>query len=165
MRFVRRCALAALRGAPKRERGTAIAEFAFVLPWMLVLMVLTIDFGHLIQTRLVITNLSREGGSVVSREPAVGNDILTMLQVSGYPLDFRGADGRIVITRFAAGESLRWTCTYDNRNDRDFEFGPFTDSNEHCNLFAFYYPTQSLNESTTCVLEDGVATTTVRGGS
>lgn len=64
---------------------------------------------------------------------------------------------------FAAGESLRWTCTYDNRDDRDYEFGPFTDLNEHCNLFAFYYPTQTETESTTCVVEDGVATTTVRG--
>ena len=64
---------------------------------------------------------------------------------------------------FETDESLRWTCTYDNRSDRDYEFGPFTDENEHCNLFAFYYPTQSQTESTTCVVEDGRSTTTVRG--
>ena len=68
-----------------------------------------------------------------------------------------------VAPRFQADESFRWTCTYDNREDRDFEFGPFTDDNEHCNVFAFYYPTRSHSESTTCVLEDGVHTTTVRG--
>lgn len=67
--------------------------------------------------------------------------------------------------RFDAGESMRWTCTYDNRSDNDYEFGPFTDRNEHCNVFAFYYPTQTRTESTTCVVEDGVSTTTVRGGS
>ena len=50
----------------------------------------------------------------------------------------------------------------DNRSDRDYEFGPFTDENEHCNVFAFYYPTQSRTESTTCVVENGVSTTTVR---
>lgn len=64
--------------------------------------------------------------------------------------------------RFDVGESLRWTCTYDNRDDRDYEFGPFTDDNEHCNLFAFYYPTRAMAESTTCVVEGGVSTTTVR---
>lgn len=67
--------------------------------------------------------------------------------------------------RFDAGEGLRWTCTYDNRSDQDFEFGPFTDENEHCNVFAFYYPTQTTTESTTYVVEDGISNTTVRGGS
>lgn len=67
--------------------------------------------------------------------------------------------------RFSTDESLRWTCTYENRSDRDYEFGPFTHENEHCNLFAFYYPTMTRNESTTCVFEDGMSTTTVRGGT
>ena len=38
------------------------------------------------------------------------------------------------------------------------------DKNEHCNLFAFYYPTESLHEFITCVRKDGVDTTTVRVG-
>lgn len=64
--------------------------------------------------------------------------------------------------RFSPGEGLRWTCTWVNNTDTDFEFGPFTDINEHCNLFAFYYPATGKNEATTCVKEDGVETTTVR---
>ena len=43
--------------------------------------------------------------------------------------------------------------------------GPFTDTNEHCNFFLFYYPTDSVNESITCVRRDGVDTTTVRTGN
>src|SRR5438067_1407574 len=60
-------------------------------------------------------------------------------------------------------KGLQWTCTYDNETDQTYKFGPFTDRNEHCNLFAFYYPTETPEEFTTCVQKDGVVTTTVRG--
>ena len=60
-------------------------------------------------------------------------------------------------------KGLQWTCTYDNQTDETYKFGPFTDRNEHCNLFAFYYPTDAPEEFTTCVQKNGVVTTTVRG--
>ena len=60
-------------------------------------------------------------------------------------------------------KGLQWTCTYDNETDQTFTFGPFTDNNEHCNLFAFYYPTATPDEFTTCVQKAGVVTTTVTG--
>lgn len=63
---------------------------------------------------------------------------------------------------FAAGEGFQWECYWENYDNRDYEFGPFTDTNEHCNVFAFYYPTQSVNEAITCVTENGVSTTAVR---
>jgi hypothetical protein len=63
-----------------------------------------------------------------------------------------------------AGHGLEWECYWENPNDVEYKFGPFTDTNEHCNLFAFYYPTQTPYESTTCVRKDGVDTTTVRQG-
>ena len=59
---------------------------------------------------------------------------------------------------------LEWECYWENPNDVTYEFGPFTDTNEHCNLFAFYYPTNTPHESITCVTEHGVQTTTVRTG-
>jgi|SRR5215813_9717537 len=65
---------------------------------------------------------------------------------------------------FAPGQGLEWECYWENPTDNEYKFGPFTDTNEHCNLFAFYYPTASLNESTTCVRKDGIDTTTVRTG-
>jgi hypothetical protein len=67
--------------------------------------------------------------------------------------------------RFRPGEGLRWTCTWVNNTDTDFEFGPFTDTNEHCNLFAFYYPAAGRHEATYCVKNDGVQTTTVRSAT
>jgi len=49
---------------------------------------------------------------------------------------------------------IQWTCAYDNPDDVGYEFGPFTDANEHCNLFMFYYPSitpGSKQEDMTCV--------------
>lgn len=63
-----------------------------------------------------------------------------------------------------AQHGLEWECFWENPNDVDYKFGPFTDTNEHCNLFAFYYPTTSPYESITCVRDKGVDTTTVREG-
>lgn len=65
---------------------------------------------------------------------------------------------------FAAGQGFQWECEWENLDNRDYKFGPFTDTNEHCNVFAFYYPTQTRNEAITCVTKDGVSTTTVRAG-
>lgn len=63
---------------------------------------------------------------------------------------------------FAAGQGLQWECLWMNDTGSDYEFGAFTDTNEHCNLFGFYYPTDAPQESMTCVKENGVATTAVR---
>jgi hypothetical protein len=71
-----------------------------------------------------------------------------------------------VFTRFAGRfqpevAGLEWTCRYENDTDDEFTFGPFTDQNEHCNLFGFYYPSAGESEFTTCVREGGVATVAV----
>lgn len=66
--------------------------------------------------------------------------------------------------QFDAGQGLEWECYWENPNDVEYKFGPFTDINEHCNFFAFYYPTATPNESITCVQKDGVSVTTVRTG-
>ena len=64
--------------------------------------------------------------------------------------------------QFAPGQGLQWECYWENFTDNDYKFGPFTDTNEHCNWFGFYYPTASPDESMTCVKNMGVSTTTVR---
>ena len=65
----------------------------------------TVDFGRLIQARLIISNVSREGGSIASRQTVVDTSLTTVLKESGRPLDLVGADGRIIITRVKAGLS------------------------------------------------------------
>lgn len=87
------------------QRGAALIEFALVLPLILMLVLATIDFGNLIQTRLIITNVSREGGSVASREINIDSNLTDLLEFSSSPLVMSGPDGRIYITRISAGQS------------------------------------------------------------
>jgi hypothetical protein len=49
------------------------------------------------------------------------------------------------------GEGLEWACTWQNDTDKTFLFGPNTQNNEHCNLFGFYYPTDTPQETIDCV--------------
>jgi hypothetical protein len=49
------------------------------------------------------------------------------------------------------GEGIEWACTYHNDGPDTFEFGPNTARNEHCNLFGFYYPTDTPQEAIDCV--------------
>ena len=93
------------RAAAGGSRGAAIAEFALILPLLLLMVLGALDFGRLIQTRLILANVSREGGSIASREATLDTTITTMLLSSCRPLSLRGIDGRIIITRVAAGQS------------------------------------------------------------
>jgi TadE-like protein len=89
----------------RRSRGVALIEFAFVLPVLLMIGFATIDFGRLIQSRLILTNVSREGASIASRDFQIDPSLPGLLIASAYPLDVAGADGRLYITRISAGKS------------------------------------------------------------
>jgi Copper type II ascorbate-dependent monooxygenase, C-terminal domain len=39
-----------------------------------------------------------------------------------------------------AGGGLYYTCDFQNASDLDIKFGPRVDTDEHCNLFAYFYP-------------------------
>src|SRR6266850_3016097 len=86
-------------------RGTALIEFVLSLPFLLILVFGTVDFGHLVQDRLILTNVSREGASIASREGVIDPAITALLQASGAPLDLAGADGKVIVTRLLAGQS------------------------------------------------------------
>lgn len=36
--------------------------------------------------------------------------------------------------------ALQYTCDYQNDSDAEVKFGPHVETDEHCNLFAYYYP-------------------------
>jgi hypothetical protein len=80
-------------------------EFALILPILIIMVMATVDFGRLIQTRLIISNVSREGGSIAARQTVVDTSLITVLKESGKPLNLIGADGKIIITRIKSGVS------------------------------------------------------------
>jgi Flp pilus assembly protein TadG len=89
----------------RHKRGIALTEFALILPIILIMVLATIDIGLLTQSHLIISNVAREGGSIASRQDAINNGIISMLQASARPLDLTAANGRIYITRITAGQS------------------------------------------------------------
>jgi hypothetical protein len=92
-----------------QEKGAAAAELAFILPILLVLIFGVIDIGRLIQARLILTNVSREGGSLASRGFASDSNFLNMLLASGTPLNLSGPLGKIYVSRIRA-------CTFTPGN-------------------------------------------------
>jgi hypothetical protein len=52
---------------------------------------------------------------------------------------------------FNDGERILWHCDYQNNSDNELPFGPKELTQEHCNMFGFYYPAASEQEFTPCV--------------
>jgi hypothetical protein len=85
-------------------RGVALIEFALILPLLLLMALAVIDVGRLIQVRLIVTNLAREGGSLASRQSALDPNLIGLLQSSSNPpMNMSGANGKIYISRIRAG--------------------------------------------------------------
>ncbi len=92
-----------IHAKPGMERGAALLELALLLPLLVVMVLGVIDLGRLIHARLVVTNVSREGGSLASRDRGgTTQNLLTMLQTSAAPFDLAN-QGRIFITKIGAG--------------------------------------------------------------
>lgn len=87
-------------------QGAALIEFALILPFLLLLTVVAVDFGRLFHARLILTNLCREGGNLAARQFPEENlsdeNLLSLLRNSGTPLDLH-EQGMIYISRVRAG--------------------------------------------------------------
>lgn len=94
------------RRAWNGKTGIATVEMAMVLPLMIIMVFAIIDFGRLIQARIIVTNIAREGGSLASRDALPVPNLVAMLQAGGTPLNMI-AGGRIYIWRISAGTSAR----------------------------------------------------------
>lgn len=88
----------------KGQRGASFVELALILPLLVIMVFGIIDLGRLIQTRLIVTNVSREGGSLASRDISTGSGLITILQSSASPLDM-AQYGKIWVTNIKAGVS------------------------------------------------------------
>jgi hypothetical protein len=99
----------------KNERGAAILEFCLILPILVIIVFAIVDFGRLIQARLIITNVTREGGNLASRDIKSGNDLIAMLRSSARPLEMNQF-GRICITNIDAGTPQRQNPVISARN-------------------------------------------------
>jgi len=70
----------------RNDKGAALIEFCLILPVLVVMVFAIVDIGLLIQARLIITNVTREGGNLASRDIKSGTDLIAMLQSSASSL-------------------------------------------------------------------------------
>ena len=71
---------------------------------MIIIAFVIIDFGRLIQARLIVANVAREGGSLASRDIQSAGNLITMLQAGASLLDL-SSNGRIYIWKIRAGKT------------------------------------------------------------
>lgn len=96
------------------EKGIATLELAIILPVLLLIAFAIIDFGRLFQYRLVLTNLSREGGSIASRELSLPTgsyspqNLIEMVKAGSSPLNLNTSSPylyKIYVWKIRAGTS------------------------------------------------------------
>ena len=107
------------------ERGAALLELAFILPLLVIMVLGVIDLGRLIHARLVVTNISREGGSLASRgRGGTDANLLAMLQSSATPFDLAN-QGPIHITEIGAQDSTATPPRYTPISSAGFKQARF----------------------------------------
>lgn len=90
------------RPSGHRMRGLAAMEFAMVLPFLVVLLIMAVDLTRAIQAEIILLNISREGANLASRATSDLNGssqtILNALAATTPPLDMNNR-GMIYITK------------------------------------------------------------------
>lgn len=77
------------RSGTRRSRGQALAEFALIVPALLLLAVMAIDFGRVFFTYVQTANAAREGANIAA----------------GVPSDTAGITARVVSERSSQGQA------------------------------------------------------------
>jgi len=92
----------------KTEQGQAIVEMALVLPILIMLIFGIVEFGRILNTYMIVTDLSREG----AREGAVGGtdgDIETTVWSNGTAADLEVSDLTVLINPASGSIRARGT--------------------------------------------------------
>lgn len=87
-------------------RGSALVELALAMPLLMLLVFGVVDLGQAVNTRMILTNVCREGGSIGCRQDPLQSTLPDLLMSSAAPLSLGGADGRVIVTRITSGTSV-----------------------------------------------------------
>ena len=77
----------------RSQQGMATVEFTGMALLLMAIVFGIVEFGSLIQAQAVVTNVTREGGSLASRDLKNGSDLLNLLEASTWPLNFSCSPG------------------------------------------------------------------------
>ena len=93
----------------RRQRGTALAELAILLPIVITTLLAVIDFGRLVYCHQVATDLTREAANLVSRGTAATDAWNAAASADGpIQLDEAGEMIVSVIRRKSTTDSTPW---------------------------------------------------------
>ncbi|PKM82424.1 MAG: pilus assembly protein TadG [Firmicutes bacterium HGW-Firmicutes-14] len=90
----------------RKQHGQAVVEMALVLPILIMLIFGIVEFGRILNTYMIVTNLSREG----AREGAVGGtdaEIISAVQLGTNANQLNAGNLTITIDPTAAGPRAR----------------------------------------------------------
>ncbi|MDT7040997.1 TadE/TadG family type IV pilus assembly protein [Candidatus Nitronereus thalassa] len=117
----------------RNQKGMAAVEFSVLVSIALLIIFVIVDFGTLIQAQAVVTNITREGGSLASRDLKNGSDLLDLMAESSAPLNFTQNPElyKIYLAKADAGENASNpdpTCTVQELGSLDAIAGNGVDS-------------------------------------
>lgn len=85
--------------------------------------------------------INRLTGATDTSDPVVGEQIYASAEWD--EPQFETYDpGQILL---GANEGLSYTCDFYNDTDNTIVFGPHVETDEHCNMFGYYYPAQETS--------------------
>jgi Flp pilus assembly protein TadG len=85
------------------ERGSAVVEFAYILPMLLIIFLGCAEVSLLLERQIRIIHLSREAGNVYSRG-ATAEETLDAVTIADGDLGLDGPAGAVFLTRVASDD-------------------------------------------------------------
>jgi TadE-like protein len=99
-----------------RQRGTALSELAILLPLLILMVLVGVDFGRLVYDNQVLVDLTRETANMVSRG-ATSDQAFAAAQLEPGELDVIGKGGIIIskVQRHSSKDPTPWVISQDRR--------------------------------------------------
>jgi hypothetical protein len=100
----------------RRQRGTALSEMVVLLPLLLAMLLVAIDFGRLVYTTQILVDLTRESGNLVSRGATYDDAFKAASRKTG-EVNVLGNGGIIIseVRRKAANDPTPWIMRQERR--------------------------------------------------
>jgi hypothetical protein len=86
----------------KGEAGQSVVEFAVILPLLLVVVLGVVEVSYALLDQHVVTKLTREGSTLISRDSTLQDAAAAMKSMSGHPVDF-DSSARLILSVIRRG--------------------------------------------------------------
>jgi hypothetical protein len=101
----------------KEQRGTALSETILLIPLLMVMVLVMVDFGRLVYASQILVDLTRESANLVSRGGTADDAFLAASRSPTAEIDVLGKGGIIVteVKRKGANDATPWVVSQSRR--------------------------------------------------